>query len=92
MDRPDTDVWRERRPQEHTIRRLGDLLTELHRLLAEVLTSPHEDDLPLPEEEMRAVERLLLLVSTKRMWAGLPRRQESGTRGEAPSHERHGHP
>jgi hypothetical protein len=92
MDPPDTDALRERTPQEHTIQRLGDLLTELHRLLAEVLTSPPEDGLPLPEEEMRAVERLLLLVSTKRMWASTPRRQESGTPGEVPSHEQHGGP
>jgi hypothetical protein len=46
MDPPDTDALRERTPQEHTIQRLGDLLTELHRLLAEVLTSPPEDACP----------------------------------------------
>jgi hypothetical protein len=82
MDLPDTDVSHDHRPQEDTIQRIGDLLAELHRLLAEVLTSPHGGCLPLPEEEMRAVERLLLLVSTKRMWAGAPRRQGSGTCGE----------
>jgi hypothetical protein len=82
MDQPDTDVWPDCRPQEHTIQRIGDLLAELHCLLDEVLTYPHEDCLPLPEEEMRTVERLLLLVSTKRVWAGTPRPQGAGTQGE----------